>query len=79
MTRLLPPGRTVSIAEAVAYRHRERKWEPCGNEVEAIVRQYAWSDWRHPTSDTPQGVCRIGGPELCNPFARAVSIKGESD
>ena len=49
-------------------------WE----QVEAIVHKYAWSD-----CDTQRPILRkefaVLADELCNPFARAVNIKGESD
>ena len=71
------PERTVSIAEAVHIvtgTEMGTVWE----QVEAIVHKYAWSD-----CDTQRPILRkefaVLADELCNPFARAVNIKGESD
>lgn len=71
------PERTVSIAEAVHIvtgKEMGTVWE----QVEAIVHKYAWSD-----CDTQRPILRkefaVLADELCNPFARAVNIKGESD
>lgn len=66
--------RTAEAVHIVTGKEMGTVWE----QVEAIVHKYAWSD-----CDTQRPILRkefaVLADELCNPFARAVNIKGESD
>jgi len=64
----------TSLIDMMTGKEMGTVWE----QVEAIVHKYAWSD-----CDTQRPILRkefaVLADELCNPFARAVNIKGESD